>query len=414
MVLNFLSGGAAANVLADACGVGYASSTCPWMSIGRTPAAVPADLTRFKIRRSSGAIDREDALSRAEAANAFAAGVTIADERSTLARICSSPATWVSATPPRRHFGGAGLPPQRRRSGRPWHRDRRPDMDAQVRRRTGRNRARSPAPGDPLAILAAVGGADFAAVTRFLLQAAVRGVPVILDRSDLRRGGTGRQLHRLPGSRLVARRTPPSTEPAHAMVLDKLDLATGRRLRAAPRGGHRRPGRAACAQRRFGNLARHGNAFDAAGVSGPSRAGDHGDLPRARPTHDRRRVGIAGRFRRRGTLWLLSRGRPVERRHSTRNRYLHPATRWRRPRWSDTARPGCGVVRTTVGTAGGTTRAAAAVLLWWGASPGLETPPLFTALLAGLVALAGCAWFTRVCILTGWLIWRTARLPARA
>lgn len=38
--------------------------------------------------------------------------------------------------------------------------------------------------------------------------------------------------------------------------------------------------------------------------------------------------------------------------------------------------------------------AAAAVLLWWGASGAGNASPL-TALLAGLVALAGCAWFTR-------------------
>lgn len=279
MVLNFLSGGAAANVLADACGVGVRvidmSVDVDWSEL---PAAVPADLTRFKIRRSSGAIDREDALSRAEAANAFAAGVTIADEEidsgadlliaGDMGIGNTTPAATLVALACHRNAAevvgrGTGI------DDLTWMR-----KCAAVRDGIARGRLHR---GDPLAILAAVGGADFAAVTGFLLQAAVRGVPVILD--GLISGAAALVAnsiaYRARGWWLAGHL---STEPAHAMVLDKLDLAP-----VVDYGLRLGEGTGALVALPVLNAAsatlRDMATFDAAGVSGPSRAGDHEDLP---------------------------------------------------------------------------------------------------------------------------------------
>ena len=81
MVLNFLAGGAAVNVLARHNGatvrVVDMAVDVDYADLGAT---VPDDVVRHKVRRGSGSIDREDALTREEAARAFAAGIAIADE----------------------------------------------------------------------------------------------------------------------------------------------------------------------------------------------------------------------------------------------------------------------------------------------------------------------------------------------
>jgi len=81
MVLNFLAGGAAVNVLARQNGASVRvvdmSVDADYAELGAT---VPADVTRHRVRRSSGSIDREDALTREQAEQAFLAGVRIADE----------------------------------------------------------------------------------------------------------------------------------------------------------------------------------------------------------------------------------------------------------------------------------------------------------------------------------------------
>ena len=74
-----------------------------------------------------------------------------------------------------------------------------------------------------MAVLASCGGADFAAMTGFLLQASIRGVPVILD--GLISGACALVAnaisYRARNWWLAGHR---STEPAHALVLDKLGL----------------------------------------------------------------------------------------------------------------------------------------------------------------------------------------------
>jgi nicotinate-nucleotide--dimethylbenzimidazole phosphoribosyltransferase len=80
-----------------------------------------------------------------------------------------------------------------------------------------------PYKADPLALLTTIGSPDFATATGFLLQAAVRGVPVILD-------GTISTACALIADRISYRARQwwlaghRSTEPAQSIALDRLDL----------------------------------------------------------------------------------------------------------------------------------------------------------------------------------------------
>jgi nicotinate-nucleotide--dimethylbenzimidazole phosphoribosyltransferase len=135
-----------------------------------------------RVRQGSGRLDVEDALTLEEAEQAFRVGVAIADDEADsgtdlvllgnvsvggttaagvlIAALCGTDASVVTGR-------GSGI-----------------DDIAWMRKcaaiRDGLRRAR-PVLGDQMQLLAAVGGADLAALTGFLLQAAVRKLPVILD-----------------------------------------------------------------------------------------------------------------------------------------------------------------------------------------------------------------------------------------
>ncbi len=225
MVRNFLLSGAAVNVLAAQAGA----------RVRVVDVAVDADLAYLdgldprvgerRIRRSSGSIDREDALSMAEAESAFALGRTLADEEVDsgadlliagdmgignttpaavlIGLLTSSDAAQVTGL-------GTGV------DDATWMRKAAAVRDAMRRGR--------PVKGEPLRLLATVGGADFAAITGFLLQAAVRRTPVILD-------GTIPVACALVADRVTSRARQwwlaghRSTEPAQSLALDRLDLA---------------------------------------------------------------------------------------------------------------------------------------------------------------------------------------------
>ncbi|MET9935650.1 MULTISPECIES: nicotinate-nucleotide--dimethylbenzimidazole phosphoribosyltransferase [unclassified Streptomyces] len=147
------------------------------------PELLPAEVVRHRIRRGSGRIDVENALTSEEATAALRLGVAIADEEadsgtdlvvlgdlsvggttpaSTLiAALCGTDASVVTGR------GGAGI------DDLAWMRKCAAVRDALRRAR--------PVLGDQSALLTAVGGADLAAMTGFLLQASVRRMPVILD-----------------------------------------------------------------------------------------------------------------------------------------------------------------------------------------------------------------------------------------
>ena len=77
MVREFLRGGAAVNVLARAHG---ARVRVLDLGVDDDLADTPPEVRRHKVRRGSGCIDREDALSEAETTAALSAGAAIADE----------------------------------------------------------------------------------------------------------------------------------------------------------------------------------------------------------------------------------------------------------------------------------------------------------------------------------------------
>ena len=224
MVLNFIAGGAAVNVLARQAG---ARVRVVDVSVNADPTyldEVAPDVARNRVRRGSGSIDHENALSREEAQTAFDLGRRIADEEIDGGADLLIPGDMGigNTTPAATLTGllanvdaakvtgmGTGIDDQT------WMRKCAAVRDAMHRGR--------PQLGDPIGLLAAVGGADFAAMTGFLVQAAIRKTPVILDgtisgacalvadRIDYRA-----KLWWLAGHR--------SSEPAHTAALDHLEL----------------------------------------------------------------------------------------------------------------------------------------------------------------------------------------------
>ncbi|MGY3335863.1 nicotinate-nucleotide--dimethylbenzimidazole phosphoribosyltransferase [Streptomyces filamentosus] len=189
------------------------------------PELLPESVTRHRVRRGSGRIDVEDALTPEETEAAVRLGMAIADEEADsgtdlvvlgdlsvggttpaatlIAALCGTDASVVTGR------GGAGI------DDLAWMRKCAAVRDALRRAR--------PVLGDQLALLGAVGGADLAATTGFLLQAAVRRLPVVLD------GVVGaacglvaqRAAFRAPDWWLAGQ---VSGEPAQAKALDRMAL----------------------------------------------------------------------------------------------------------------------------------------------------------------------------------------------
>jgi nicotinate-nucleotide--dimethylbenzimidazole phosphoribosyltransferase len=216
MVANFQSGGAAINVLADVAGA----------TVRVADLSVATDTTAgdHKVRRSSGSIDTEDALTPAEVTAALAAGRAIADEEvdagadllvagdmgignTTAAAVLVAALTGVE---PVAVVGrGTGI------DDTTWMRKTAAIRDALRRAR--------PVTADPVALLRTVAGADIAAMAAFLAQAAVRRTPVVLD--GLVSGAAALVAEELaPGARAWWVAGHRSTEPAHTLVLEQLDL----------------------------------------------------------------------------------------------------------------------------------------------------------------------------------------------
>lgn len=221
LVRSVLDGEAPVNVLADQFG---APIRVVDMSVDCDPGELPAEVVRHRVRRGSGMLDTEDALSEEEVRQAFAAGVAVADEEADsgtdlvllgdlsvggttaagvlIGALCGTDASVVTGR-------GSGI-----------------DDLAWMRKcaaiRDGLRRAR-PALGSQYGLLAAAGGADLAAATGFLLQCAVRKLPVVLD-------GVVSAACALVAQR-VAYRAPDwwlagqaSGEPAQVKALDRLSI----------------------------------------------------------------------------------------------------------------------------------------------------------------------------------------------
>ncbi|GAA0928304.1 nicotinate-nucleotide--dimethylbenzimidazole phosphoribosyltransferase [Streptomyces thermoalcalitolerans] len=222
LVRAVLEGGRPVSVLARRLGVPVRVVD---MALDCPPETLPQDVVRHRVRRGSGCIDVEDALTLQEAEAAFRAGMAVADEEADsgtdlvvlgdisvggttsaavlIAALCGTDASVVTG-----------------RGGEPiddltWMRKCAAIRDALRRAR--------PVLGDQLRLLATVGGADLAATTGFLLQCAVRKLPVVLD-------GVVSAACALVGQR-VAFRAPDwwlaghsSGEPGQAKALDRMAL----------------------------------------------------------------------------------------------------------------------------------------------------------------------------------------------
>ena len=220
MVANFDAGGAAINVLAEMAGAG--------MRV--VDVAVDADaplspsIGAHKVRRGSGNIAVEDALSADEVVAALEAGRRIADEEVDAGADLliagdmgignTTPATTLVAaltnTEPVAAVGrGTGV------DDAGWARKTAAIRDALFRARAVRT--------DPVALLRVCGGADLAAMAGFLAQAAVRRTPVLLDGVVVTAAAL--VADRLaPGARKWWQAGHRSTEPAHALGLQHLEL----------------------------------------------------------------------------------------------------------------------------------------------------------------------------------------------
>ena len=220
MVANFDAGGAAINVLAEAAG---ATVRVVDISVDVDKPHSPS-IGAHKVRRSSGNIAVEDALTAGEAQTATEAGRRIADEEvdagadlliagdmgignTTAAAVLIAALT--GAEPVSVVGRGTGI------DDAGWSR-----KVAAVRDALYRARGLS---ADPLGLLRVCGGADLAAMAGFCAQAAVRRTPVLLDGVVVTAAALVAELL-APGARQWWRAGHRSTEPAHELALERLEL----------------------------------------------------------------------------------------------------------------------------------------------------------------------------------------------
>ncbi|HET8616127.1 MAG TPA: nicotinate-nucleotide--dimethylbenzimidazole phosphoribosyltransferase [Actinomycetales bacterium] len=184
MLRTFLSGRAGAGVLARQQGVRLRVVD---LGVDADTSELPTEVTCFKVRRGSGSIDREDALSQGEVEKAFAAGLELADDEvdsgadllvagdmgignSTVAAAIVGASLGLG--PLDVVGGGTGV------DDLAWAHKVAALRDALYRAHAHRPQSRRLG---PIELLRTVGSADTAAMTGFLLQAAARRTPVLLD-----------------------------------------------------------------------------------------------------------------------------------------------------------------------------------------------------------------------------------------
>lgn len=219
MVANIGGGGAAINALAE-----VASATVRVADLSVDAEAFSPQVGAHKVRRGSGDIAIEDALTAEQTVAAIEAGRHIADEEvdggadllipgdmgignSTAATVLIAALT---DTEPVAVVGyGTGI------DDTGWARKTAVVRDALFRCR--------PVLPDPVALLRCCGGADLAAMAGFCAQAAVRRTPVLLD--GLAAAAAALVAERLaPGARRWWQAGHCSPEPAQALALAQLGL----------------------------------------------------------------------------------------------------------------------------------------------------------------------------------------------
>lgn len=219
MVANIAGGGAAINAVAE---IGGATVRVADLSVDA--GAFSDRIGAHKVRRGSGDIANEDALTENQTTAAIEAGARIADEEvdagadllvpgdmgignSTAATVLIAALT--DAEPVAAVGYGTGI------DDAGWARKTAAVRDALFRSR--------PARADPVRLLGCCGGADLAAAAGFCAQAAVRRTPLLLD--GLATTAAALAAERLaPGARRWWRAGHRSPEPAHGLALTQLDL----------------------------------------------------------------------------------------------------------------------------------------------------------------------------------------------
>ncbi len=228
MVRNLVTGGAGASVLARLQGVRLevvdAAVDSALDYLADLPESVRPNPEVTRVRRSSGSIDREDALTRDQVEQALTLGQTCADcaidAGADLLIVGdmgignTTPAATLIALLTRHDAAQV--------TGRGTGIDDATWMRKCTAIREAMRRAR-PVMGDPLALLGCVAGADLVAMVGFIGRAAERGVPLLLDGTVVTAAAlvVDRQHHRARKWWLAGHR---STEPAHHFALEYLDL----------------------------------------------------------------------------------------------------------------------------------------------------------------------------------------------
>lgn len=187
-------------------------------------AGVPAEVTARKVTRGSGAIHLEDALTVEQTTQAFEVGRTVArEEIAAGAQLLLSGDMGIGNTTPAAAMIAAALGlPASEVTGRGTGVD-----DAALARKEqvidqalGRTRDRT---DDPMITLAALGSADLAATTGYLVEAATAGVPALLD--GLMSVACALTAERIaPGAVAWFAAGHRSTEPAQSLALSQLGL----------------------------------------------------------------------------------------------------------------------------------------------------------------------------------------------
>jgi nicotinate-nucleotide--dimethylbenzimidazole phosphoribosyltransferase len=219
MVANIDAGGAAINTLAA-----IADATVRIADLAVDADPLSEQIGAHKVRRASGDIAVQDALTDEETASAIAAGQQIADEEvdagadlliagdmgignTTAAAVLVAALT--NAEPVVVVGFGSGI------DDAGWAR-----KTAVIRDALFRTRQVLP---DPVALLRSCGGADLAAIAGFCAQAAVRRTPLLLDGMAVTAAAL--VAERLaPGARQWWQAGHRSTEPGHTLALAALEL----------------------------------------------------------------------------------------------------------------------------------------------------------------------------------------------
>ena len=221
MVRTFLAGRAGVSALAAAHGVRVRVLD---LAVDDDLEGVPAEVGRFKVRRSSEPLHLRDALTRAEAEQAVAAGAAVAaEEIAAGAQLLISGDMGIGNTTPATALVAHTLGlPAAELTGRGTGIDDTALVAKQQLIQQALDRV-SDRDLDAVGTLAALGGADLAASCGFLAAAARAGVPVLLD--GLMAVACALMADRLePGAAAWFAAGHRSTEPAQSLALEKLGL----------------------------------------------------------------------------------------------------------------------------------------------------------------------------------------------